>query len=294
METVTLLLSALLIALAAAAYFVLGAGNSKDATSNSPIAMKADKYQPFKLLTRTQVSPNTVQFRFALQHAAQRVGLPVGKHMLLRCTDAEGKPVSRAYTPVSSDDDLGHFDLLVKLYSNGKMSQHLQALQVGSTIDVRGPQGSLEYKGDGVFNIVRRGSPTPQVYNVKSVGMIAGGSGITPMLQLLRDVSKRSTTDFTKLSLLYANVTEADILLRSELESLRESRSLTDIFYTLDRPSESWTGGQGFITTEMIKANLPPPASSTLVLLCGPPPMVNMMEKHLLALGYTEEMYFKY
>ena len=260
--------------------------------------MKAEAYQPFKLLTRTQVSANTVLFRFALQHSAQRVGLPVGKHMLLRCTDAEGKVVSRAYTPVSSDDDLGHFDLLVKLYPQGKMSQHLQAMQLGASIDVRGPQGSLEYRGDGVFNIVRRlaaGGSAVQTYNVKSVGMIAGGSGITPMLQLLRDVSKRSATDFTKLSLLYANVTEADILLRAELEELREARSLTDIFYTLDRPaSEAWTGGRGFVTTDMIKANLPPPASATLVLLCGPKPMVDMMEKHLLALGYTEEMYFKY
>ena len=237
-------------------------------------------------------------FRFALQHPNQRVGLPVGKHMLLRCTDAEGKLVSRPYTPVSSDDDLGHFDLLIKLYPQGKMSQHLQAMQIGQTIDVRGPQGSLEYKGDGVFHIMRKaaaGGSALQTYTVKSVGMIAGGSGITPMLQLLRDVSKRTATDFTKLSLLFANVTEADILLRSELESLRESRSLTDIYYTLDRPSsESWTGGKGFVTTEMIKANLPPPSSSTLILLCGPKPMVDMMEKHLISLGYTEDMYFKY
>lgn len=261
-------------------------------------ALKEATYTPFKLLQRTQISANTVLFRFALQHASQRVGLPVGKHMLLRCVDAEGKPVSRPYTPVSSDDDLGHFDLLIKLYPQGKMSQHLQSLQVGQSIEVRGPQGSLEYKGDGVFHIMRKaaaGGSAMQSYTVKSVGMIAGGSGITPMLQLLRDVSKRTATDFTKLSLLFANVTESDILLRNELEELRESRSLTDIFYTLDRPSsENWAGGKGFVTTDMIKANLPPPASNTLVLLCGPKPMVDMMEKHLLSLGYTEEMYFKY
>jgi cytochrome-b5 reductase len=219
--------------------------------------------------------------------------------MLLRCLDGEGKPVARSYTPVSSDDDLGYFDLLVKLYPLGKMSQHLQALQIGQSIEVRGPQGSLEYKGQGQFKILRRLAP-PQsgtefrISHVKQVGMIAGGSGITPMLQLLRDVSKRGEADTTKLSLLFANVTEADILLRSELEELRENRSSTNIHYTLDRPAESWTGLKGFVTPDMIKAHLPAPSAATLILLCGPKPMVDLMEKHLQGMGYTDDMIFKY
>ncbi len=262
-------------------------------------ALQEATYQSFKLTTRTQVSPNTVLFRFALPSATSRVGLPVGKHMLLRCLDAEGKPVARPYTPVSSDDDLGHFDLLVKLYPMGKMSQHLQALQVGQSIEVRGPQGSLEYKGNGQFKILRR-LTLPQtgselrISNMKQVGMIAGGSGITPMLQLLRDVSKRGSLDTTRLSLIFANVTEADILLRAELEELREARSLTEVTYTLDRPTESWSGNKGFVTPHLIQSKLPAPGADTLILLCGPKPMVDMMEKHLIGLGYTEEMYFKY
>ena len=168
---------------------------------------------------------------------------------------------------------------------------------MGQTVEARGPQGSLEYKGNGVFSIQRRqsgGGSALQTSAVRSVGMIAGGSGITPMVQLLRDVGRRGAADRTGLSLIFANVTEADILMRAEIEALREARSLTNVHYTLDRPEAGWTGGKGFVTLEMIKAHLPPPAADTLILLCGPKPMVDMMEKNLLTLGYTENMYFKY
>lgn len=258
----------------------------------SDVALDPQQYQPFKLVRRNNVSHNTVEFRFALSSPSQRVGLPVGKHMLLKFVDAEGKPVSRPYTPVSSDDDRGHFDLLVKLYPQGRMSQHLQQMQIGQTIEARGPTGSLEYKGTGEFVIARRGGVVQNV-RASSVGMIAGGSGITPMLQLLRAVHKNEK-DATKLALLFANQTEADILLRDELEKLRESRSLTNIVLSLDRPEDSWSGAKGFVTQQLIQSHLPAPAKDTLILLCGPKPMVDAMEKHLLAIGYTEEMYFKY
>lgn len=262
-------------------------------------ALQESVYQPFKLTNRTQVSPNTVLFRFALPTPTSRVGLPVGKHMLLRCLDSEGKPVARSYTPVSSDQDLGYFDLLVKLYPLGKMSQHLDKMQVGESIDVRGPTGALEYKGSGEFKILRRlALPATgtelRISHATHVGMIAGGSGITPMLQLLREVSRRGAEDTTRISLIFANVTEADILLRAELDALREQRSATEVTYTLDRPSETWTGAKGFVTPELIAAKLPAPGPATLILLCGPKPMVDMMEKHLLGLGYTEDMYYKF
>jgi len=275
----------------AAAFFLLKKrGGSSDAHL---IALKPDAYQPFKLIHREHQSPNTVLFRFALPSDQHRVGLPIGKHLLLRFFDEESKPVSRPYTPVSSDEDRGYFDLLIKLYPQGRMSQRLQSMQIGETIDVRGPQGSLEYKGVGEFHINKKGALT--VRRATSVGMIAGGSGITPMLQLLRHVCRNDCAhDLTHFHLLFANVTESDILLRSELESMRERRSRTQIHYSLDKPPEGWTGHTGFVTAELIKQRLPGPGPDTLILLCGPKPMVDAMERNLLTLGYTEEMYFKY
>lgn len=285
---------ALLTLVVAAVIFVLRSGSNggKKAAAVASVALKEAEYQPFKLIQRTQISSNTVIFRFALASSTQRVGLPVGKHMLLKFTNAEGKPISRPYTPISSDDDLGYFDLLIKLYPQGQMSQHLDKMQIGESIEVRGPQGSLHYTGSGAFTIARRGGVVQRA-QVSNVGMIAGGSGITPMFQVLKAVHKQSA-DRTKLSLLFANVTEADILMKDQLDTLREQRSLTNIVYTLDRPAESWTGPRGFVTPELIQANLPAPAADTIILLCGPKPMVDGMEKHLIGLGYTEDMIFKF
>ena len=70
--------------------------------------------------------------------------------------------------------------------------------------------------------------------------MIAGGTGITPMLQIIRQVFK-DENDGTELWLLYANQTENDILLRKELEEVRDAHSERfKLWYTLDRPSEGW------------------------------------------------------
>ena len=94
----------------------------------------------------------------------------------------DDKPISRAYTPTSSDDDVGHFDLVVKVYAQGNMSKHLDNMKIGDTIPVQGPKGRLTYKGHGQFNI-RQGDEI-KTHKVSKVGMMAGGTGITPMLQV--------------------------------------------------------------------------------------------------------------
>jgi cytochrome-b5 reductase len=55
----------------------------------------------------------------------------------------DGKPIMRAYTPVSMTDAKGHFDLAIKVYSKGQMSQHIAKLSIGDTLDIRGPRGSF-------------------------------------------------------------------------------------------------------------------------------------------------------
>lgn len=121
--------------------------------------------------------------------------------------------VIRAYTPVSCDDDLGHVDLVIKVYKanvhpkfpdGGKMSQHLDALNIGDTIAFRGPSGKLQYLGNGKFSIKKLRKDPAENILVKKVNMIAGGTGITPMLQLIREILKKSD-DKTECSLLFAN-----------------------------------------------------------------------------------------
>jgi len=267
----------------------------KGSKKGGTIALDAKEYRKFTLEKKTDVSPNTTIFTFKLPDPKMRFGLPVGSHCLFRCEGKDGKPVSRPYTPVSSDDELGFFDMLVKVYSDGKMGQHLKALPVGGQIEVRGPLGDIRYEGLGKFAIQRKtpaGKQTQRL-TVKRVAMIAGGSGITPMLQIVRDVCKNQQ-DRTELSLIFANVTEADILLRAELDKLASEHKNFKVHYTLDKPHAGWSGSTGFVTAEMMQKHLPGPADDSVLLMCGPPRMIESLEKNCKSLDYRDDQFFKY
>ncbi|VDP90521.1 unnamed protein product, partial [Echinostoma caproni] len=105
--------------------------------------------------------------------------------------------------------------------NGGKMSQFVMNIPIEQFIDVRGPGGNLHYKGRGVFDIKPDAASPPNEYKATYVSMICGGSGITPMFQLLTHIL-HDKKDCTKLALLYANNTEGDILLRDELEDLKD------------------------------------------------------------------------
>lgn len=258
---------------------------------------------PLKLVEKVVLSHDTRLFRFELPSPKHCLGLPTGQHIYLSAR-VSGSLVVRPYTPTSSDEDLGHMDLVIKVYhanvhpkfpEGGKMTQYLESMALGDTIDVRGPSGLLEYLGKGEFSIKPDKKVAGESVRVKRVSMIAGGSGITPMLQVVRAVF-RDPGDSTELSLLFANQTEEDILLRKELEEIKEEfPDRFKLWYTVDRPSEDWQYSSGFINAEMIEKALFPPSSDNLVLLCGPPPMINFAcMPNLDKLGYSAKMRFSF
>lgn len=116
--------------------------------------------------------------------------------------------------------------------------------------------------------------------------MIAGGTGITPMLQVIKAVL-RNPLDTTKISLIFANLTEQDILLKKELDELAlKHPGQFSVYYVVNQSYSSWSGGVGFVTPQMITEHLPGPAENVKVLICGPPPMNKAMAGHLEQLGY--------
>lgn len=264
----------------------------------------AVKY-PLVLVEKVELSHDTRLFRFGLPSASHCLGLPTGQHIYLSAR-INGSLVVRPYTPTSCDEDLGRMDLVVKIYranehpkfpEGGKMTQHLESLAVGDSIDVRGPGGLLQYQGRGAFAVKedKKGEARLVTVQASRVSMIAGGTGITPMLQLVRAVF-RDPEDQTCLSLLLANQTEEDILLREELEEVAERHpDRFRLWYTVDRPGEGWQYSSGFINAEMIEKALFPPAEDNLVLLCGPPPMINFAcSPNLDKLGYGPQQRFAY
>ncbi len=135
----------------------------------------------------------------------------------------------RPYTPVSGDDLKGYFDLVIKVgfcsthiyfyytqvyFANenarfpagGKMTQYLNGLPLGTPVNVQGPFGRLVYTGGGAFAIRANKTDPPssaRPVHGRRVGMVAGGSGITPMYQFIIHTLKHDTD--TEMWLLYAN-----------------------------------------------------------------------------------------
>ncbi|XP_061678008.1 NADH-cytochrome b5 reductase 2 isoform X2 [Syngnathoides biaculeatus] len=201
---------------------------------------------PLKLINKQEISHNTKRFRFALPSSNHILGLPVGQHVYLSAK-VNGSLVVRAYTPVSSDDQQGYVELVVKVYyknthpsfpDGGKMSQYLDNMRAGDRIDFRGPSGLLVYQGRGEFSIRPDKKSKPSSLKFKHIAMIAGGTGITPMLQLIRTITG-DPSDKTMCHLIFANQTEEDILLREELHELEKNYpDKLKLWFTLDKPTE--------------------------------------------------------
>ncbi|KAF2129352.1 hypothetical protein P153DRAFT_366751 [Dothidotthia symphoricarpi CBS 119687] len=228
------------------------------------------EYKTLKVVRIDQLSPNVNRYVFKLPRPIDVVGLPIGQHVAIKAV-IDGKSVSRSYTPTSNNLDAGILELVIKIYPDGLLTgKYFANLKVGDEVLFRGPKGAMGYK-QGLC---------------KHVGMIAGGTGITPMYQLIRAICE-DEKDTTEVSLILANRSEDDILLRKELESFaRRYPKNFKIWYMLDNPPPTWAYGSGFVTADIMKERLPSPGPDTKIMLCGPPGMVNASKKALISLGF--------
>ena len=229
-----------------------------------------------RLLQKSGLTHNTAVFRFSVPRGFT---LPVGQHVVIS-RSFEDKKISRAYTPIAIGS--GWVDLLIKIYrpnerfpQGGLMSQYIDNLEISSEVDSKGPVGRMEYLGRGLFKYAGE----EKVF--KKVAMIAGGTGITPMYQVMQAAKDEEI----EISLLFANQTPDDILLKEELEKMKSSK--IKVALTVDKkPDTPWPGLVGFIDKAKIQATLPAPANDVVVLICGPPPMTALCKQLLGELGY--------
>jgi len=252
-------------------------------------ALDPNEFKKFTLANIKKVNHNTSIFTFKLA-PDEILGLSVASCIVTKADIGEdGKPVIRPYTPIDFDEP-GFFELLIKKYPTGAMSKHIHSLKPGDTLEIKGPISKIPYQS----NMKER------------IGMVAGGTGITPMLQVIRKVLS-DPTDKTQISLIFANLTEEDILLKKELDGLAREYKNFRVYYTLDKPPAGWRMGKGFVSADMIKTKLPPPGPKNLIMVCGPDPMVAMIAGPknkdktqgpvgglLQELGFTEDMVFKF
>jgi cytochrome-b5 reductase len=166
-------------------------------------------------------------------------------------------------------------------------------MQPGETLDFKGPIPKYPW--------------TPNKHT--HVALIAGGTGITPMYQVARAIFN-NPDDKTKVTLVFANVTEEDILLKEEFAHLENTYPQRfRAFYVLDKPPKSWKGGKGFINKELLETVLPEPKEENIkVFVCGPPGMykaISGVKKSpsdqgeldgsiLEQLGYSKDQVYKF
>lgn len=269
------------------------------AKTGCKIALDPKHKQSFKLQKKTALSRDSFELDFALQSPEHVLGLPTGKHIFLSAV-INFETVMRRYTPITSDYDIGCVKFVIKAYPpcerfplGGKMSQYLEALNVGDTIDMRGPVGEFDYYGKGKF------LKEHEECHATHFNMIAGGTGITPVMQIAAEVL-RNSDDETKISLVFGARIEGDLLCRSTLDHW--ATTYPDRFkahYILsDEAPEGWGASghsKGFVGKELFEKVLYPCGESVYNLMCGPPIMLERgCTPNLRALGHEEKNIFSF
>lgn len=213
----------------------------------------------------------------------------------------EGKDedVVRPYTPISTNELVGSFDLLIKDYGGNGLSNHMcKTLAIGDHMDFKHIP----------FN-VKLQAPFSQ----KKIIMMVGGTGITPMIQALHAILGGDDSDI-EVVLFYGSRTEDDILGRDLIDSWAKeySQKLKVVHILSDEPSSgqcsAWKGRTGYINREVVEEEAgpsfgPEAGDDVIVFVCGPPPMYNALcgprgedeVTGLLAdMGYKKEQVYKF
>ena len=159
--------------------------------------------------------------------AGQYIGLTV---------DINGVRTSRPFSLASSPNQLSYYELGIRRKDNGFVSPFLiENLKVGDILEASEPLGNLFYN---------------PLFHGKDLVFIAGGSGITPFISMLRDISEKKLP--INVWLIFGCLTEKDILFRTELNDIQKRRSNINISYILSEPDSDWKGESGFITRDKI------------------------------------------
>ena len=200
-------------------------------SDDSKVAFNPKEFRAFPIIESTSISPNTKRIVLELPSKDHVMGMTVSSCVQIKGLPKDGKDVVRPYTPTSLDHQKGIAEFVIKSYPEGNVSKYLCELKVGDKVEVKGPFQKLKYTAN----------------MKKSIGMIAGGSGITPMLQVIKEIL-RTPEDKTEVHLIFANNNLDDILLKDVLDGLAAKHSNFKVTYVLSQAPESWKGPKGICT----------------------------------------------
>jgi len=202
---------------------------------------------------------------------------PAGQHVDVRLTAEDGYQAQRSYSIASPPEDT-YLILTVERVEGGEVSPYLvEELRIGDRIELRGPIGGYFVwdARDGRND----GSP---------LFLVAGGSGIAPLIAMIRHRAKSDNKVPTKL--LYSSRSYDDVIYREELDHLSAKDSSLRVIHTLTRlQPANWTSYRRRIDRAMLAETGWRPAEKPLAFTCGPTALVETVATYLLELGYEPD-----
>jgi ferredoxin-NADP reductase len=197
-------------------------------------------------------------------------GHQAGQHVDVRLTADDGYQAERSYSIASPPEEAPRMTLTVERLDEGEVSPYLtEELRIGDKLELRGPIG-------GYF-----------VWETPMGGpllLVGGGSGIVPLMAMLRHRATVGSTVPTRL--LYSSRSLEDVIYRDELDQLVKSTTMLEVVHTLTRVHPpGWTGYARRIDTDMLREVAWPSDQRPLTFICGPTPFVETAAASLVALG---------
>ena len=201
-------------------------------------------------------------------------GHRAGQHVDVRLVADDGYQAQRSYSIASAPEN-PHVELTIERLDDGEVSPYLcDVLHAGDGLEVRGPIG-----GYFVWTSNQDGP----------VFLVAGGSGIVPLMAMLRHraLAAADRRARTPMHLLYSARTKSDLIYERELGDLAEDGD-TRVTFTLTRePAASeWKGERRRIDRAMLEAEGWHAVDSPLSYICGPTPFVEAAANFLVELGH--------
>ncbi|KAM9110196.1 NADH-cytochrome b5 reductase-like isoform 4-T5 [Megaptera novaeangliae] len=189
---------------------------SGEETQSCPSKLSPETFLAFLISATDRLTKDTYLVRFALPGNSQ-LGLRPGQHLILRGI-VDGLEIQRAYTPISPANAKGYFEVLIKCYQTGLMSQYVESWKAGDTAFWRGPFGGFFYK--------------PNQYG--ELLMLAAGTGLAPMVPILQSITDNAE-DETFITLVGCFKTFEGIYLKT---FLREQARFWNVrtFFVLSQP----------------------------------------------------------
>jgi len=205
-------------------------------------------------------TPNVTSFRFP---RPAELEYKAGQFLFITIKPS-GNELIKHFSFSSSPTEKEHIEF-TKKFTDSEFSAALKALKPDDWARIEAPFGEFTFEGEH-----------------PKIAMLAGGIGITPLVSICKYCTDKQLA--TKITLLYGCRTEGDIAFRKELEEMQQKNSNLKIVFILNEAGSGWKGAVGVINADMVKQEIPE-YKETMFYTCGPPPMVEVMEKLVESLG---------